>query len=247
MTTVFCRSYAFKAENPAAIKKLINPVGLKQRPVPLYGNPNTPTFADRKRDFLDPKKNRARREELKRELAESRFQPIYEFRDTGGKIFSSPPAGWPAQKALYIPNFAARSLRTLEDTELLKELPRGQPALVRVFSSDASFKQLQSYLKYVPEDFPIVDVNAPTSWLNGLLIRLFANKIKKTLTSRTSYLVGSIPRDIRSALWATNNLCGYVYVIDPDLKVRWAASGESTSAEGETLRQLISILSKKVS
>lgn len=245
MPRLFCRHFAFKAENPAAIKKLLAPIGLKNKPTLLNGIPNTPTFAERKRDLLDPKKNRLRREELKSELSESRFQPIYEFRDTGGKMFTSPPAVWPSQKALYMPNFSARSLRTGGDTELIKELPPGRATVVRIFSSDASFKQLQSYLEYIPENFPIVDVNAPTSWFNGLLVRLFAGKILKTLSPRVNYLIGSIPKEDRAALWATNTFGGYLYVVDAKCKVRWAAAGQATSAEGEALRQLVTSLSEK--
>lgn len=236
----FRRWASFKPEKPSEIQKLSAPIGVKQ---PLQFEPKDRTFKDKRRDFMDLKKNRLRREELKQQFAQSSFASIYGFRDTGGKFFVSAPKSWNVDKALYMPNINGTLIGSGLDTRLVDLLDKQKFTIVRLFSSDIAKKQIDSFISHFSgwDHVNLVDINAPTSFVNRWLVRWHHKKIQKSLLGPFhKYLIAPfIPDDVRKALKSENELGGYVFVVDKLGKIRWASSGPALDSECDVLHELL--------
>lgn len=247
-TYQLCLRYAsntsFKAEKPESIKTLAIPLGVEKKPA-ITDNDGVDrrTKEEKKRDFTDMDKNRARREELKREFARSTFAPIYQFRDTGGKIFRGPAIPFNAKEALYMPNLRGHTLDKLETGtwQFIGE----KPTVVRLFGSTLAEKQLESYTDGI--DFEslgamLLDVNVPTNFVNEWLVKLSSNKLKQTLKGNYhKYMIcrKGITPEVRDSIAAGNPLAGYLYVLDSQGKIRWATAGPAEAGEAETVQSLL--------
>lgn len=244
MSKVLRRLYAFKAEKPSAIKRLVYPIGQPEKPlIGENSGVDDRTWKQKKDDFLDMQKNRQRREELKAEFRQSTFQPIYQFRDTGGKFFTSPPEPWNANKARYMPNFVGLTLDKAE-TSSTTYLGSGL-SVVRLFSTTVGQKQVATYtegLDFEKAGISLLDLNTPTSWVNLKLVQFFSGSIRRSLLGPFhNYLIcyKGVSPELRSSIWAANELGGYLYVVDKHLKIRWAASGEATEADRKLFKDVL--------
>lgn len=243
-----CRQYAsktsFKAEKPESIKTLAVPIGVEKKPsITDNDGVDHRTREEKKRDFTDMDKNRARREELKAEFARSTFAPIYQFRDTGGKIFRGPTLPFSEQEALYMPSIRGLTLNKVETGtwQFLGE----KPTVVRIFGSSLAEKQLESYTDEI--DFEslgavLLDVNVPTNFVNEWLVKLSANKLKQALKGNFhKYMIcrKGVTPEVRTSIAAGNPLAGYLYVLDSQGKIRWATAGPAEAGEVETVKSLL--------
>lgn len=230
----------FRAERPQDIRKIASPLGLAKPPrVEVEQKPRT--WSEIKKDWTDLDKNRQRREELKSEFFKSSFENIYNFRHTGGRIFSAPKFMFTPESSLYMPNIRGNRLDDGSNlnTSLLALLSKTSPNVVRIFSSQAGRAQLDGFVDGV--DFAAlqtnrVDVNVPTSWINRLLVRAFSGKIQRA-GSDVKYLLADekLNTETRQALCAPNDLAGYLYVVDKNHKIRWAAAGAPIEDEKKRL------------
>lgn len=223
---------SFKAERPQDIKTIVSAIGIKSPITEQVVKPKR-TWKDVKNDLTDIEKNKQRREELKQEFFKSTFDNIYNFRHTGGRIFHAPKYMFKASASLYMPNIAGTRIdgdSAATDTSLIPLLSRTKPNVIRLFSSRAGQDQIDEYVQdplLSDENFVNrVDINIPTSWTNRMLVKLFSGSIRKTIPKNTKYLIGKeIPNETAEALRIYNKLAGYLYLVDKDLKVRWAAAG----------------------
>lgn len=240
-------------EKPERIVQLLRPIGVATKPL-VSQNPEKKTFAERKADFLDAKKNRIRREELKEEFAKSSFADIYGMRDTGGKIFTAPPKMFSAEEALYMPNIVGKSLTDpslVGESSVLQLLSNRGPSILRLFSSSLGQQQIKQFTEDVDiKDVRLVDVNMPTSWINRMLVKFSARSILKkeigdNAASHKYLIAGEVMTPItRKALGAINNLAGYLFVCDSDGKIRWAASGSPVGDEKQRMLGVLDTLKK---
>lgn len=244
----------FQAERPDEIVKLLKPIGLASKPS-VNVTHESKTFKEKREDLMDPKKNRSRREELKKELAKSSFESVYGFRHTGGKIFTAPPHPFDEQHALYMINLKGKLLGSNEigDTTLYRQLSSQSPTLVRLFSSALGQQQIKEFTEGVDLrslGVKIVDINVPANWINRLLVKWFGKSIVKSEVGDNAdihrYMVASekISPPLRKSILATNDLAGYLYVVDKNSKIRWATSGPVIENEKNEMLQVLKSLSK---
>lgn len=245
-TTVARRAYAmeFRPEKPDAIISLNRPIGVRTAPEPSDNDGNSKrTLKQRMEELKDQERRMKEREEILAEFRKSSFHHIYGFRDTGGKFFYGPKSLWARDQALYMPNIIGRTLsgEDVATTDLL----RGQISLVRLFSSRAGEVQTHSFFDESPftakeDGFQIVNINNPDHAVNEWLVRLFSGSIKRQFgdESRSArYVVArkGLTKAARASLSAENPLGGYVYLVDRELKIRWAGSGIALPQEKELL------------
>lgn len=243
----------FQAERPEEIVKLLKPIGLISKPS-LNMVHESKTFKEKREELMDPKKNRVRREELKKELAKSSFEHVYGFRHTGGKIFTAPPFPFDEQSALYMINIKGKLLGSNEigETTLYHQLSSTSPTLVRLFSSALGQQQIKEFTQgsdLRSLGVKVVDVNIPVNWINRLLVKWFGKKIYRQEVGDSAdihkYLVASekISPSLRKSIMATNELAGYLYVVDKNGKIRWATSGPVIENEMTEMLNIIKSLS----
>lgn len=236
---------AFTPEKPGSIRTLLKPIGQETPAVRGENSGNEArSWEEIKTSMMDSKRNRRIREELKKELAKSSYSSIYQFRDTGGKFFRSAPALFAAEEALYMPNFCGQDLSGQKTT--LVDLIAQQVCLVRIFTTMVAEKQTSTFLDNInltESNLRLVDVNVPTNWLNEKLLKWNAGRIRRSLKNDHHYYMISrrgVTPEVRRLIWAENVLGGYLYVVDKQGKIRWAASGTASANELSTLHSIIS-------
>lgn len=84
-----------------------------------------------------------------------------------------------------------------------------------------------------------VDINIEQNKLKAMLITFFVPSLRKTIPEdrHDKYFIvkQGVTDEIRSQVGLVNGKVGYVYLVDGQGKIRWAASGVATDDEIEAL------------
>ncbi|KAL7412284.1 ATP10 protein-domain-containing protein [Mrakia frigida] len=169
-------------------------------------------------------------------------------RQASSKVWIAPKRLLKEDRALYFPNLAGHSLRDdlsepiIHTTDVLK----GRISLVSCSGSILNTEQTGSFstpawvaFKHDP-DFSLVQVNIQSTSLKSLLVPYFVNNIRASVPKEqhSTYIIS--PSSVHDsaegvALGMKHALAGYVYLVDENLKIRWAGSGFSTEEERKSL------------
>lgn len=90
-----------------------------------------------------------------------------------------------------------------------------------------------------------IQINLQENLLKSWLLSLFLSSITKSVPSelRSTYLVSNQNMEyVREPLGMTNKHVGYVYLVDENLKVRWAGGGDAKVEETNALEQCTGVL-----
>lgn len=251
------RGYAYKA---------IKEIPVLNRPI---GEPNPPTVTDnngidsrtreqKKADFVNHDRHLLRRKELTHEISKSQYEDVYKFRDTAGKMFVAPSAYFRADKALYMPNFVGRTLLENElDKKATTAVLANKISIVRIFTSLTGEKHTNSYFydgenpeNVVENGFQMVDINIPDNFATELLVRWHASKIRKQIPDPARhgrYFIArkGVTKSMKEAINIENKYSGYIYLVDGDCKIRWAACGNASDEERSALWRFVAALQKE--
>ena len=84
-----------------------------------------------------------------------------------------------------------------------------------------------------------VDLNIEQNKMKAFLINLFVPRLRRQVPSdrHDKYFIvrQGVTDDIRDQVGLVNERVGYVYLLDAQARIRWAASGVATSEEIEAL------------
>lgn len=253
-----------------AAYKPVREIPILNRPI---GQPNPPSVTDntgidtrtreeKKADFVNYDRHLARRKELTAEIAKSQYEDVYKFRDTAGKMFVSPGAYFKREKSLYFPNFVGKTLS--ESTSALPgpaattAILKGNISLVRIFSNMTGEAQTASYFldgetpeTVVEDGFQVVDINLPDNFATEFLVKWHAKKIRATLPDparHARYFISrkGVSKEMRQDLYMENKYSGYLYLVDDECKIRWAACGDASESERNALWRFVAALKKEV-
>lgn len=127
----------------------------------------------------------------------------------------------------------------------------GRASVVAVFSGMWAENQVKSFIS--PEANPglqaaldqsgglaqLVRVNVEENTLKAWIIRLFVGSLRKQIGkpnwNRYFIVRRGISDEIRETIGLLNSKVGYVYLVDKDCRIRWAASGQSEPEERQGL------------
>lgn len=245
----FYRNVVDAAPKEHIVKELVRPVGLK----------NAPAVNDRYvmgnslRDMFDDQKTEKRSQELGLEFSKSGMYEVHAFQKNNGKMFISPPSYWRADKALYFPHLKGTTLSGL--SENLEEKLRGKTSIIRMFTNKVGDDLVKQYfynkelnLDYLGKDHEllnksntqIVEVSLTENLFKSIVVNLSKYKLKSLIpeSRHSNYFICSraqLPYTIREILQINNIYTGYVFVVDPNLKIRWMACGGASTEEFKTL------------
>jgi len=195
-----------------------------------------------------------RQKKLDHEITHSPFYETKSFRNTNGKIFTSPISYFKLDKAKYFPDFIGNTLAGTQTS--LFDIIEGKVNIVTVFLTVSGENCVKTWFEeFNPsEKYPklqIIDINIPQNWLKGFMIGLSKNLIKKTLPESRwgSYFV--LPDhiwqyDTREKLLCDNMCSGYIYLVDHNGKIRWAASGYANEEEMKVFDKCLRGLQKEL-
>jgi len=93
--------------------------------------------------------------------------------------------------------------------------------------------------------YQYVQINLQENLLKSFLVSLFLSSIAKSVPQELhpTYLVSSQNMEfLRDALGMVNKHVGYVYLVDDNLKVRWAGCADAKVEETNALEQCTGVL-----
>ncbi|WWC71694.1 uncharacterized protein I206_105652 [Kwoniella pini CBS 10737] len=232
---------------PQPIPPLPRPLGISQHPTSA-----SKTWSQRKQELLDDDRHKAKRKALVKEATQGYFHDYNRAKGVGGgKLWIAPNVLIREDKALYFPDISGKSLlgNEVHTTDLLK----GRVTLVSVIATRLSEEHEQSFTQPVLEDvaghpeFNFVQINHQENKLKSLLVSFFISSLKRIVPEDRwgSYMISGgewSSMDITSPLGIDNKLLGYIYLVDQNLKVRWAGCGTATPEESQALRRATAVL-----
>lgn len=110
---------------------------------------------------------------------------------------------------------------------------------IESFVSDAANPALGELVRANADAAQVVRVNIEENSMKAWLVRMFMGSLRKQFGEENYaryFLVRRGVSDlIRESIGLLNMKVGYTYLVDPDCRIRWAASGKSTPEELESL------------
>ena len=225
-------------------------------------------YGNKFRDLFDDDKTQKRSKELEEEFRKSGFHDMYVFKKTDGKVFLSPQSYWKAEKSLYFPHIYGQRLSDSKECNV-EDVLKGKVSIVRVFTSEVGKKLMDSYfvdkthdIDYLNNDLDllkdtegqhqaqIVELNLAENWLKTMVVKLVKAKYAKTVPSYRldkTFICNrdQLPFQIREQLEINNLYTGYVFVVDSNLRIRWAASGEAEQKDFNLLWRCVNAIRKE--
>ncbi|KAH3683102.1 hypothetical protein WICPIJ_005927 [Wickerhamomyces pijperi] len=242
---------------PHVVTTLNKPIGFQEPPKPTDNNGDQRSVTQKFRDFMDRDKNTERQKELEREISKSGMYDVYTYRKTNGKLFLAPPSYWRAEKSLFFPNMQGEDL-TNGKTKQTCDVLQGKISIVRIYTSQIGEKSSQSFFKVAEdqesflsksgyEDFlakyprsQIIDINVTENAFKASFVQLSKGNLRSLNhpSRHNKYFIvpkKTLSLDLRETLHCDNTYGGFIYVLDHEGKIRWAACGEATKEERDLL------------
>ncbi|KAL1720621.1 ATP10 protein-domain-containing protein [Schizophyllum commune] len=202
--------------------------------------------------MLNPEGVQKERQHLLRQAGKSYYEDMINTRHHGGKTWIAPKQAIREDKALFFPNITGKSL--LGNQRHTTTLCFGRITVLSLLSTRISeihsARLVQPTLSAYAQHplFQHVQINLQENLLKSFLVSLFTNSIKKQVpeAEHDHYLVSSQNMEyLRGPIGMDNEKVGYVYLIDENLKIRWAAGGEPEESEIDALRTCTGVLLRR--
>lgn len=180
---------------------------------------------------------------MKAQISRSYFRDFNEMKHHKGKAFIAPERAFRAEHALYFPNLHGRTLQG-EETDTTKALA-GRVSVVSILSSGWAENQVATWCseKQNPdlhalldkdgakggvEKAQLVEINHEPNFLKYWILRLFSYRLKaqrlREHWGRYFVVRKGFDEFVRESVGIVNQKVGYVYLLDPQCKIRWAGN-----------------------
>ncbi|TEB34348.1 hypothetical protein FA13DRAFT_82020 [Coprinellus micaceus] len=224
---------------------LTRPLGVRERPTTIVK-----TRMQRMKELLDSDVRTAQRRHLIKEAAKGYFHDMNMTRTHGGKTWIAPNVLIREDKSLYLPNIAGTALSD-KATKNTTEMCYGKVTVLSMLStkiseihSQALIEPTYSHFASSPH-FQYLQVNLQENVLKAFLVNLFVRQLREAVPRELhdTYLISTQNMEyIREPLGMTNSQVGYVYLVDENLRIRWAACAEPTQEEIQALESCTGVL-----
>ncbi|PPQ66525.1 hypothetical protein CVT26_009498 [Gymnopilus dilepis] len=234
----------------APLQPLKRPLGVRQRPTTV----DRPAM-EKIKDYLQTENLEAQRRHLVKEATKGYFHDLNMTRRHGGKTWMAPKVLIREDKALYLPNLTGKSIDngTRKNTT---EMCFGRISVLAILGTQISEAHAKSFtystnLRYSSHPlYQYIQINVQENLLKALLVKLYARSLWTLIPpeQRPNYLISSQNLEyLRDPMGMTNSKVGYVYLIDENLRIRWAGSAEATQEEAQSLESCTGVLLKRLS
>ena len=239
-----------KDDDDPTPRPLSRPLGLPNPPQPGDNvGQDGRTLRQKRDDFVNYEKHLERRQKMTKQISRPYFKDFSDMRFSKGKTFIAPERILKGEHALYFPNLRGKTLAgPKEDTtaillgkvSVVSVLSSGWAEnQVRTFCSKEENPQLHSILETETETAQLVEINHEPNFLKYWILRLFSYRLKsqKPSTQWPNYFIvrRGFFEPIRESLAIVNQRVGYVYLLDPQCRVRWAGSAVADASEKASL------------
>ncbi|KAI6148539.1 ATPase assembly factor ATP10 [Pisolithus tinctorius] len=231
------------AETPLSL--LQRPLGVRERP-----QAHTKTWEDTRKELMDEEARLRQREHLLKEATKGYFTDLNATRRHGGKSWIAPNVMIREDKALYFPNVTGSRLDTREEAHTT-DMCQGRVSVIAMLSTRMSEVHVKGFVaptnaRYLSNSrYQYIQINLQENLLKSWLVSLFLTSIARSVPRELhpTYLVSSQNVEyVREPLGMTNKHVGYVYLVDENLKVRWAGCADAKVEETRALEQCTGVL-----
>ncbi|KZO94195.1 hypothetical protein CALVIDRAFT_501771 [Calocera viscosa TUFC12733] len=231
------------------------PLRFLDRPLGLPRPPTTKKrgWKELNQDLLDRERMLEERQHLVKQIMTGYYNDVNQLKYHGGKRWTAPEVLVKADKALYFPDIIGAAL-TGDRSSHTTDLCQGKVSIVCFIGSQMAEKHIADFTKLALESFGddpdlrFVQINLQENPLKAFLVSMFASRIKTQVPEKFHpyYLLSSHNMEYyREPLGCTNKMLGYVYLLDEDLKVRWAGGGHPNPEEQVSLHRCTGVLLKR--
>ncbi|KAH8829027.1 ATPase assembly factor ATP10 [Flagelloscypha sp. PMI_526] len=231
---------------------------LPQLPRPL-GVHTTPSIHANTTSFetlvKDDKTRLAQRQFLEKELlTKPYFGDLNDTRFLEGKTWLAPQVNIREDKALYFPNISGKSLDK-GTTKHTTTLCFGKISVISMLSTRISEIHCQTYTKDTRAAydnhpyFQHIQINVQENVLKSILVKIFSSSLRSSVPPQDHplYLISSQNLDfVRDPMGLVNSRIGYVYLVDENCKIRWAAGSNAMRNEAADLQTCTGLLLKRL-
>jgi ATPase complex subunit ATP10 len=217
----------------------------------------------RRDDFVDYEKHLQKRAKMTKQISKPYFRDWSNLRFHKGKVFVAPERLFRAEHALYFPNLFGRTLEKGAGRRDRKdgfrglgrdtcEVMGGKVSVVSVFTSTWALNQVRTFvgpaenpglkqlLESDKEVIQEVEINYEDNLLKYWILRLFGLRklrLERTPEEQKRYFIvrRGVSDILKEALGLMNSQVGYVYLVDPGMRIRWAGSANAEPHERESL------------
>ncbi|KAG1748270.1 ATPase assembly factor ATP10 [Suillus paluster] len=224
---------------------LQRPLGVKESPSSVLK-----TWADTREEMMNQETRLAQREHLMKEATKGYFTDLNATRRHGGKTWIAPKVMIREDKALYFPNIVGSSLDT-KSKKHTTSICEGRISVISMLSTRMSEIHVNGFTtptntRYLSNPlYQYVQINLQENLLKSFLVSLFLSSIAKSVPPELhpTYLVSSQNMEfLREQLGMVNKHVGYVYLVDDNLKIRWAGCADAKVEETNALEQCTGVL-----
>jgi ATPase complex subunit ATP10 len=92
-------------------------------------------------------------------------------------------------------------------------------------------------------------INIQENMLKALVVNLFLHNLRANVPKElygNCLLSTQNMEYLREPMGCVNKMVGYIYLIDENLKIRWAAGGDATAIELKALESCLAVLLKRL-
>ncbi|OCB84881.1 hypothetical protein A7U60_g8103 [Sanghuangporus baumii] len=223
-------------------------------PQPL-GVPDLPTtfrksWRDETMELMNQDVRLARRKHIVKEATRGYFHDLNATRKHGGKTWIAPRTLIREDHALYFPDISGSCLagsETVHTTNLCK----GKVSVIAMLSTAISEEHVDSFVRETNEAFlsnphyRFVQINLQENYAKALLVSLYVSSLRRNIPKELhpTYILSRQNMEyVREPLRMNNKHIGFVYLLDSNLKVRWAGGGLALPSEAESLKRCTKVL-----
>ncbi|KAH7886843.1 ATPase assembly factor ATP10 [Phlebopus sp. FC_14] len=251
--SAFRLSSSLRGDEPAREKSAAHaPLPLLQRPLGVKERPlaHTKTWEETRKELMDQEVRLQQRNHLIKEATKGYFTDLNATRRHGGKTWIAPNVMIREDKALYFPNISGSRLDTRQKTHTA-DICQGRISVISMLSTRMSEVHVKGFVsptnaRYLSNPlYQHVQINLQENLLKSWLVSLFLSSIAKEVPAQLhpTYLVSNQDMEyVREPLGIVNKHVGYVYLVDEQLKVRWAGCADAKVEEAKALEQCTGVL-----
>jgi len=215
------------------------------------------SWEERKSKLLNYDEHLKERKHLMKELATKGYwTDMTRLDEFGGKMWIAAPALIKDSVSLFFPDVQGTTLDPRE-TAHTTDLCRGNVSIVSILTTLMSESHVQSFVDPVLKEFDsnpnfrYIQINLQENRLKSILVSMLLSRLKSNVPEKyhSTYMLSHQNMEyIREDMGLLNRHIGFVYLVDENVKIRWAGCGFAREEERVSLKgclgELLSRLEK---
>jgi mitochondrial ATPase complex subunit ATP10 len=243
-------SSEFAEQGQKPLPFLSAPLGVSQKP-----SSKKLTWTEKRERQFDNNLRMERRKAIVKEATRGYFHDVHAMRSHGGKTWIAPSTLIRQDRALFFPAISGTSLSESRQKRNTADFLPGKVSIVAILTSQVSEAHVKSFyeqthLMYRDDpNYQLVQINLQENVLKAALVSLFQSSLRKQIPQslQSTYLFTTQDLTVeKEAIALHNKHVGYVYLVGPDGKIRWAGGGFAEHREQQALVACTGVLLSRI-